>query len=191
MFAAFIALCISADVVTGGWQSIAVDSEQVKALKTYLDRNIPHLFPEITNGGYVITSAKMQIVAGMNLQLMIKATSSPLLFQITLYVNPQQKVKLVDIKRPVGAKPVLGGYAWQNPEHFTAEQLSHTVQLIQRKVNLLLQKPKNVLVYRTKVEKGLKTHVVFRDSNENVFSAITIRDPNANSEDLVLANQIF
>ena len=133
----------------------------------------------------------MQVVAGMNLQLTIKAASSPLLFQIHLYVNLKQEITLQDITRPVGAKPILGGYAWQNPEHFTAEELSHTVQLIQRKVNLLLKPQGKVLVYRTKVENGLKTHVIFRDSASNVFSAVTIKSPNSNSEDLVQANQIF
>ena len=54
MFAALVALCISADVVTGGWQTISVDSEQVKAVRNYLDRNVPHLFPETQNGGYSI-----------------------------------------------------------------------------------------------------------------------------------------
>lgn len=190
MFAALLALCLSANV-EGGWQTVAVDSEQVKFVQTYLDRNIPHLFPETANGGYVIASAKMQIVAGRKLQLTIKANNSPLMFQITLYINLQQKITLEDITRPVGAKPVLGGYAWQNPEHYTSEQLASTVKLIQRKVNLLLKSPSKVLVYRTKVEKGLKTHVIFRDNADHVFSAVTIRSPNANSEDLVQANQIF
>ncbi|KAK8900615.1 hypothetical protein M9Y10_002944 [Tritrichomonas musculus] len=190
MFLALIALCISGNL-EGGWQIIAVDSDQVKHVKGYLDRNLPHLFPEIANGEYVIASAKMQIVAGMKLKLNIKATSSPLLFQLTLYINPQQKITLEEITRPIGSRPILGGYTWQNPSHFTAKDLSNVVQLIQRKLNLLLQREGEVLVYRTKVEKGLKTHVIFRDSKQNVVSAVTLRSPNGKSEELVSANQIF
>lgn len=191
MLAILIALCLSEDNIVGGWQTIPVDHERVQNVKQYLDRNMPHLFPEIANGGYVVASAKMQIVSGYNLKLSIKANSSPLMFELSLYINVQNKVALQGITRPVGSKPILGGYSWQNPSHFTAQDLAHTVSLIQRKVNLLLKSQGEVMVYRTKVEKGLKTHVVFRDTNKNIFSAVTIKDPNSNSEDLVMANQIF
>lgn len=190
MFLSLVTLSISIGDVEGGWISVPVDSENVKAVKPYLDRNIPHLFPEFENGQYVIEDAKQQIVAGINLQLTIKSPSSTFAFVITLYVNLQKQIEIKEINKPFGAKPMPGAYMWQNPSHFTSSDLYHAVQLIQSKIDMLIQKSGNVLVYRTKVVNGLNTHIIFRDSMNTVCSAVFFKNTENNTEQFISAHQI-
>ena len=176
----------------GGWQTVPVDHSAIQAQSEYLKRNIPHLFPELENGLYEIASAKIQVVKGLNIQLIIKGTSTRLLVEMTLHIDLDQKTTISRIKRAMGSKPILGGWRWQNPKQFTASQLANTMELILKKANILMKTGSGeVLVYRTKMEDGIKTHVVFEDAHHNLFSAITTKDPQSKAEDLVKVYQIF
>lgn len=183
-----IALTIS---IEGGWESISIDNEQINSIKSYLDTNLPHLFPEIEQNGYSIKSAKMQIVNGMNLKLIIKAKKSSLVFKITLFVDNKSKVQITKINRLIGSRPTFGGYNWQSTSSFTANDYLRLVQTIQKKVNLVISKEGTVLVYRTQVVKGMKSHIIFRDSNQNLFAAVISRNILSTSDDLVSVYQIF
>ena len=178
------------DSIPGGWQSVSVDSEQIQLIKPYLDKNLPHLFPEIEQKGYQIASAKLQIVNGMNIQLIIKANTS-LSFEITLFVDHQNKITISEIKRPLGARPTMGGFNWKNPIIFSASDLARLVNTIQKKVNLLVSKRGTVLVYRKQVVNGIKEHIIFRDSNQNIFSAIIIKKPYFLTDELISVYQIY
>ena len=178
------------DSIPGGWQTISVDSEQIQLIKPYLDRNLPHLFPEIDEKGYQIASAKLQIVNGMNIQLIIK-TSTSLSFGITLFVDHQNKITIDEIKRPLGTRPTMGGFNWRNPLLFSANDLARLVNTIQKKVNLLVSKRGTVLVYRKQVVNGIKEHIIFRDSNQNIFSAIIIKKPYFLTDELISVYQIY
>ena len=178
------------DSIPGGWQSISVDSEQVQLIKPYLDRNLPHLFPEIEQKGYQIASAKLQVVNGMNIQLIIKSSKS-FSFEITLYVDHQNKITIDEIKRPLGTIPTMGWFNWRNPLLFSANDLARLVNTIQKKVNLLVSKRGTVLVYRKQVVNGIKEHIIFRDSNQNIFSAVIIRRPYTLTDELISAYQIY
>lgn len=178
------------DTIPGGWKSIDIDSEQIQLIKPYLDRNLPHLFPEIEQKGYEIGSAKLQIVNGMNIQLFIK-TSTSLNFEITLFVDQQNKITISEIKRPIGTRPTMGGFNWINPISFPQHDFARLINTIQKKVNLLVTKQGTVLVYRKQVVHGLKEHIIFRDANQNIFSAIIIRRPYSLTDDLISVYQIY
>lgn len=85
------------DLLPGGWKSIPIDSEQVRLIRPYLDRNLPHLFPEFGQKGYEISFAKLQIVNGMFIQLTIN-TSTTLCFDLTLFVDQQNKITISEIQ---------------------------------------------------------------------------------------------
>lgn len=191
MLQLFITLCISAEMIDGGWVNIPIDSEKVQHVKPYLDSNIPHLFPELENGGYSIISAKSQIVAGVNLKLTIKASSSPLSFELTLYINLEDKISITDIKKSIDAKPIIGGYMWQNPSHFTPDDLSHAVKLIRSHIDLLIKDEGTIIVYRTKIQKGLTTHIIFRDSMNTICSAVFYIDTDTKEEKFISAFNIY
>lgn len=191
MLAILITLCVSANPIEGGWETIPVNSEQVKTVKPYLDRNLPHLFPEITEGHYKIASAKLQIVNGMNLKLIIKQKLTPLKFEISLYVDHENKITLNDITHFLGTRPTIGGFNWEDPTSIKQEDLDNLIVTIQKKVNLLVKTPGKVIVYRKQVVNGLKKHVIFRDANQNIFSVLTIRKPNDKTDDLISVYQIY
>ena len=177
--------------IVGGWSTADVSGEQVNFVRPFLDRNIKVLFPDITNGIYEISSAKIQIVAGFNLKMTIKAPQGGLVFTITLYVNPQQKVSITSIERAIGTRPILGGYKWQNVEHFSGDQLQQLIRLIRATTNTLIGAEKALpLVYRTHIENGLKSHVIFKDSNNAVFSAVYYQPANGDREQLISVNLI-
>lgn len=178
------------DSIPGGWQSIPIDSEQVKFIKPYLDRNLPHLFPEIEQKGYKIASAKYQIVDGMNIRVLIN-TSTSLSFEITLYVDHQNKITISEIKRPLETRPTMGGFNWINSISFSANDFARLIDTIQKKVNLLVSKKGTVLVYRKQVVNGIKEHIIFRDSNQNIFSAVIIRKPYSLTDELISVYQIY
>lgn len=188
-----LSLCFSEERGNiGEWSQIPVDHEIVKSVKSYLDTNIPHLFPEYEKAQYNIESAKLQSVAnGDNLELTIISSSTPLVFVISLYIGKDKTIQLNDISKPAGSKPILGGFMWQNAAHFTPSDLTDAVKLIQRHVNLLIQSEGKVLVYRTKNEKGLKTHLIFKDNLNNVCSAVFFNNVANFSEEFISAYLIF
>ena len=188
MFAILIALSIS---ISGGWQTIPVDSEQVKRVIPYLDRNLPLLFPEIKQGKYTIASAELQIVEGINLQLIIKDQGSPLLFQLSLYVDLKNKTTITEITRPLGSRPTVGGFNWQSTARFSQNDYLRLIRTIQRKVNLLISKKGTVLVYRIQVVNGMNIHVIIKDSNQNVFSVIASKRLHGASDELISVHQII
>lgn len=192
MFLGIVALfSISAQSIAGGWESIPINDSSLKIVEPWLLRNIPLLFPEIGSNSFEIVSAKTQIVSGRNFELNIKSKSVALLFKIRLYVNLTDYVRIEMIQRPIGSRPLFGGYRWQKPERFTNTQLLSFIRTIQEQSNLLVGQPGSVLMYRTKIVKGLITHVVFRDSNDKVFSTVMLRNPLSNRLQLVSVYQIF
>lgn len=191
MFFTFIALCFSAESIEGGWNPIPVDSEDVKVVKPYLDTNVPHLFPEYENAKYTILSARLQIVSGKNIELTIGSSSTPLVFVITLYVDLNKIIQLKDVHKPIGAKPILGGYMWQNPSHLSKSDLANAVKLVQTNSGLIIQEDSQVLVYRTKNEKGLKTHIIFRDERNTICSAVFFKNFENKTEQFISAHQIY
>ncbi|KAK8896153.1 hypothetical protein M9Y10_014047 [Tritrichomonas musculus] len=191
MLALLIALSISVDPIPGGWETISIDSEQIKTIKPYLDRNLPHLFPEIETNGYKIILAQMQVVNGMNLELIIMSNTGSFMFELLLFVDHDNKITITGIKRPLGVRPTFGGFNWQNPARFSNNDYLRLVRTIQKKVNLLVSKKGTVLVYRTQVVHGMRTHVIIKDSNQNVFSVITSKAFSPVSDDLVSVYQII
>ena len=187
MFILLVALCISEDPISGGWQTISANSEQLKPVKSFLDRNLHHLFPEMKEKYYSIKLAKIQIVNGMNVKLVIKSKPAHLLFEISLFVDHEQKVTITDIIKLPSARPTIGGFNWENPERLTAQNLDHLVDLIQTKVNLLIKKPCTAILYRKQLVNGVKTHFVFRDANQNLFSAVIVTNANEEKVELVYA----
>lgn len=178
------------DLLPGGWKSIPIDSEQVTLIRPYLDRNLPLLFPEIGQKGYEITFAKLQIVNGMFIQLTIN-TSTILCFDLTLFVDQQNKITISEIQPLSKAKPIMGGFKWVSSMLFSSNDLYRLAKTIQKKMNLLVSKSGTVLVYRKQVVNGIKEHVIFMDSNHNIFSAIIIRKPYCLTDELVSAYQIY
>ena len=156
------------DSIPGGWKSIPIDSEQVQLIRPYLDRNLPLLFPEIGQNGYEITFAKLQIVNGMFIQLTINTTTISS-FELTLFVDQQNKITISEIERPSKTRPIMGGFKWVSPMLFSANGVSRLARTIQKKMNLLVSKRGTVLVYRKQVVNGIKEHIFFRDSNQNIL----------------------
>ncbi|OHS94301.1 hypothetical protein TRFO_39491 [Tritrichomonas foetus] len=128
-----------------------------------------HLFPEAANHEFEIASAKIQIVNGYNLQLIIKVEPT-LIFKMTMYVPRDLKVRITSVERPIGTRPMLGAYRWQNPDNFSDNQMNEMINLIQKQNNVLVTAPK-VMAYRTKIVNGLKQHVILTDSLGKVMSA--------------------
>lgn len=191
MFAVLIALCISNNPIPGGWEPISVDSEQVKNVIPYLDRNLHHLFPEINEKEYKIISAQMQIVDGMNLDLVIMPKTGPFMVELLLYIDHENKITITEIKHPFSTRPTVGGFNWQNPAHFSPNDFLRLVRTIKRHISLHVAQKGTVLAYRLQVVNGLRTHVIIKDSNQNIFSVITSKRLSPVYDDFVSAYPIY
>lgn len=85
----------------------------------------------------------------------------------------------------------MGGFKWVSSMLFSSNDLYRLAKTIQKKMNLLVSKSGTVLVYRKQVVNGIKEHVIFMDSNHNIFSAIIIRKPYCLTDELISAYPIY
>lgn len=177
MFNILFAFFTLTSQIEGGWESISVHSKEVNSVRSYLQKNIPILFPELENYEYLIESAKLQIVAGMNLQLNIQIMKPQFSFIITLYINPQKQITILDISPVNTARPILGEYVWHKVTNEINENLLKFVQ-------------GKIIVYRTKIERGVKIHVIFRDENQDIYSAVFARNHKTQKDELVFIYKI-
>lgn len=178
MLEALFTLFILTQQIEGGWESISVQSKEVNSVRKYLQDNIQILFPEIENSDFIIESAQVQIVAGMNLQLHIKTIKPQISFIITLYVDLQRNITIIDIEKDKNTRPMLGQYIWHDVSPIINQTLQNLVQ-------------GNIIVYRTKIERGMKTHIIFRDPEEKVYSAIFAINPKTKNEELIFIYEII
>lgn len=174
---AIFSLFVFSKQIDGGWETISVQSKEVNYVRNYLYENIQILFPEIEDNDYIIESAKHQIVAGMNLQLLIKTTRPRLSFVITLHINPQGKIAIKNISKGENARPVFGGYVWHDVSHISNPNIRKLVQ-------------GTIIVYRTKIERGLRIHVIYRTPEQKIYSAVFATNLQTKNEELVYIYEI-
>lgn len=178
MLEALFTLFILTHQIEGGWKPISVQSKEVNSVRKYFQDNIQILFPEVENSDFIIELAQIQIVAGMNLRLHIKTIKPQISFIITLYVNPERNITIKDIEKDKNTRPMFGQYIWHDVSPIINQTLQNLVQ-------------GNIIVYRTKIERGMKTHIIFRDPEEKVYSAIFTINPKTKNEELIFIYEII
>lgn len=177
MIFALTLLCAS---IPGGWQAVGYDSEYVRKVIPYVNKNYMKILPEYTRTNTLLAfvSAEVQVVNGYNIHLTHKLGHDTVEF--SLHVSITNEISLLGFKfLPKNAdEHLLGGWTIQNPDYDEREVYDVIKYYIVTKgVNTVKD---TVLFVRTQVVAGLNIHVVYKDNLGKIHSIVAFRDLQGN-----------
>lgn len=186
MIFALTLLCAS---IPGGWQQVGYDTEYVRKVIPYINKNFRLILPEYKNQNSlcVFQSAEVQVVNGYNIHLTHKLGKD--IVEFTLHVSITNEISLTDFKHTPDTNNLgmVGAWEIQKPDYEPEEVYRFIKYYIMIKgVNTM---PEKTLFVRTKVVQGLHIHIVYNDNLGKTHSIVMERDLSDNIN--VISNDSF
>jgi hypothetical protein len=154
----------------GGYEPLSASDESLHPVRTYLQRAIPSLFPDVRRSPEVL-SAERRRAQGLQLRISIRIRGAFNLRAVVQMNSATAEPRITSIER-LGFRPVrMDGYRWGDAATLSTEWIRDFEAALREHVGFS-GKIAHILAFRTQIEAGQNRHLIFNDGDGQLWAAV-------------------